>query len=53
MNKKIIMIGMIAGSLIGGYLPTLFGANAFSITSIITGGIGAIIGIWLTFKLLN
>ena len=53
MNKKIIMIGMIAGALIGGYLSTLFGAGAFSITSIITSGIGAIIGIWLTFKFLN
>jgi hypothetical protein len=35
MDKKVIMIGMIIGSMIGGYLPTFFGVGVFSYTSII------------------
>lgn len=53
MDKKIIMLGMVFGSAIGGYIPTFFGVSAFSMISIICGGIGGIFGIWLTFKLLN
>lgn len=53
MDKKIVMLGMIFGSTIGGYLPTLFGVSAFSLFSIIGGAVGGILGIWLTFKLLN
>ena len=53
MDKKIIMLGMLFGSIIGGYIPTIFGASAFSMSSIICGGVGGILGIWLSFKLLN
>jgi len=53
MDKKIIILGMLFGSTIGGYIPTLFGASAFSISSIICGALGAFIGIWLTFRFLN
>lgn len=47
------MLGMVFGSTVGGYLPTWFGANVFSFTSIICAFIGGIIGIWLTFRILN
>jgi hypothetical protein len=53
MNKKTIMLGMVFGSTIGGYIPTLFGVNAFSLISILGGFIGGLLGIWLTFRLLN
>jgi len=53
MDKKIIILGMVFGSMIFGYIPTLFGANPFSISSVICGAIGGILGIWLTFKFLN
>lgn len=53
MEKKMIMFGMIAGSLVGGYIPTLFGAGVFSMFSIITSAIGALIGIWLVFRFIN
>jgi len=42
---------MIVGSLIGGYIPTLFGVDIFSYTSILTSGVGAILGVWIGFKL--
>lgn len=53
MDKKIIMLGMVFGSVIGGYIPTFFGVSVFSFISVISAGVGGIIGIWLTFKLLN
>ena len=53
MEKKMIMFGMFAGSLVGGYIPTLFGAGVFSAVSIITSAIGALIGIWLIFRFVN
>lgn len=44
-------MGMIIGSLIGGYLPVLFGVSPFSMVSIITGFIGAFLGIWAAYKI--
>ncbi|HTX86972.1 MAG TPA: hypothetical protein VMC41_02825 [Candidatus Nanoarchaeia archaeon] len=51
MNKQIIMIGMVIGSIAGGYLPVLWGAGVFSITSVLCGGLGGIIGIWAAYRL--
>jgi uncharacterized membrane protein YeaQ/YmgE (transglycosylase-associated protein family) len=53
MNKKTIMLGMIIGSTVGGYLPTFFGSDAFSFTSVICTFIGGALGIWLTYKMFN
>lgn len=53
MDKKVVLLGMIFGSTIGGYIPTIFGASVFSLTSILTGALGGILGIWLSYRLLN
>lgn len=45
------MGGMVFGSLIGGYIPVLWGADIFSFSSILTSGIGGILGIYIVFKL--
>jgi len=50
-SKKVIGIGMVAGSLIGGYLPSLFGISGFSFTSLFTSAIGAVAGIYLAYRL--
>lgn len=50
-SKFLIFLGMTIGSIIGGYLPTLFGVDAISYTSVITSSIGAIIGIIIGYKL--
>ena len=49
-NRNIIWIGTIVGSLIGGLVPTLFGASMFSLSSVICTAIGGGLGIWITFK---
>lgn len=42
---------MSIGGIIGGYIPLLWGANYFSFASIFFNAIGAIVGIWIAFKL--
>jgi uncharacterized membrane protein YeaQ/YmgE (transglycosylase-associated protein family) len=42
---------MIIGSIIGGYLPSLWGENFLSYWGIITSALGGIVGIYIGFKL--
>ncbi len=51
--KFLVFLGMTIGSVIGGYIPTLWGAGIFSYSSILFSGIGAILGVWIGFKLSN
>jgi len=44
---------MTIGSIIGGYIPTLWGAGLISYSSVLFSGIGAIAGIWIGYKLSN
>jgi len=47
MNKTVIMFFTIVFSLLGSYLPILFGDNIFSGWSILGGFVGGIFGIWI------
>jgi uncharacterized membrane protein YeaQ/YmgE (transglycosylase-associated protein family) len=49
-RKTMVMIGMVIGSTIGGYLPTLFGAHMISYWGLLGSTIGGIIGIYVAFK---
>jgi len=48
--KLLIWLGLSLGSILGSYLPTLWGAGAFSFSSLLCSGLGAIVGIWLGYK---
>lgn len=50
-RKSAIFWGMTFGSLVGGYIPALWGGDAFSISGIVWSGVGGILGIWLGFKM--
>ena len=50
-SKTLIMICMVAGSTLGGWLPSLWGAGGLSFTSVILGGVGGVLGIWAGYKL--
>ena len=52
-SKALIWIGMIVGSTVGSIIPSLWGAGMFSFSSLILGSIGALIGIYIGFKLSN
>ena len=53
MSSKIIYLFIFIGGTIGGYLPTLFGISSFSFTSVICGGVGSVIGLWIGYKISN
>jgi MtN3 and saliva related transmembrane protein len=48
-RKKLIMLGMVIGSIAGGYLPVLFGSDG-PMLSLLGSTVGGIIGIWIGFK---
>jgi len=50
-RKKIVMLGMILGTVAGGYIASLFGAGSLSLESIGASMAGGLIGIWIAFKL--
>jgi len=50
-SKTIVMLGMIIGSTIGGYVPLIFGISLFSFTSAIFSALGGLIGIYITYKM--
>jgi len=43
------MLGMVVGSIAGGYLPDLWGGDFFSVTSLLTSTLGGALGIWLAY----
>ncbi len=49
-QKKMVMLAMVAGSIAGGYMPTLLGFETFML-SIAGSTVGALVGIWLGYKL--
>jgi len=49
-RKKSIMIGMLIGSIAGGYAPMLLGADSISM-SLLGSTIGGLLGIWGAYKL--
>jgi uncharacterized membrane protein YeaQ/YmgE (transglycosylase-associated protein family) len=45
------MMGLCIGSLIGGYVPTLFGAGFLSMWGVVGSTVGAILGLWITYRI--
>jgi len=46
-----IWVGIFIGSTIGGLIPELWGASLFSYSSVFLSGIGALVGMWLGYKM--
>jgi len=51
MNKSIIWIGVVVGSIIGSFIPLIWHASLFSFSSVIFSGLGGIAGIWAGWKI--
>ena len=48
-----IYLGMGVGSVIGSYIPLLWGDSMFSLTSVILGAVGGFAGIYVGYQLAN
>ncbi len=51
MDTKMVWLGMFVGSTIGGFVPELWGDSAFSLAAVFTSGAGAILGVWLGWRI--
>ena len=49
-RKKLFILGMIIGSVAGGYVPFLFGVDDLML-SLLGSTVGGILGIWTGYKL--
>jgi hypothetical protein len=49
-SKTIFYIAALIGSVIGAYIPALWGAGLFSLSSLIFSALGGIAGIIIVFK---
>ncbi len=50
-SKWVLYLGAFVGGWVGGYIPTLWGADFLSLSSVIGGAVGGIAGILLAYKL--
>jgi uncharacterized membrane protein YeaQ/YmgE (transglycosylase-associated protein family) len=50
-QKRVTWLLAIVGSYAGSYLPLLWGAEGFSFSALVTSALGAILGIWIAFKI--
>ena len=50
-SNRLIWLGAGVGGWLGGYIPLVWGANYFSLATIVFNTLGALLGIWLMFKL--
>lgn len=49
-RKKLITLGMIVGGFLGGYIPSLWDAGAFSFSGLLFSAAGSVVGILLGFR---
>jgi uncharacterized membrane protein YeaQ/YmgE (transglycosylase-associated protein family) len=50
-HRGLLMMGLLTGSLIGGYIPSLFGAGLLSIWGLVGSTVGAILGLWIAYRI--
>jgi hypothetical protein len=50
-SRSAIWIGIFIGSTIGSLTPGLWGEDVFSYSSVLLGGAGALVGLWIGFRI--
>ncbi len=53
MGRSVIALCAGFGTVVGGYLPELWGASGFSLTSLLFSVVGGVAGIWLGLRLVD
>ena len=51
MGRSVIGLCVVFGATLGGYVPVLWGASSFSLTSLLFGFVGAVAGAWAGARL--
>lgn len=51
MGRSVIGLCAGFGVFVGGYVPELWGAGSFSVSSVVFGAIGGVAGVWLGARL--
>ncbi|MDD4989234.1 MAG: hypothetical protein PHV42_02310 [Candidatus Pacebacteria bacterium] len=49
--KRIILLFALVGSSLASALPLLWGGSELSFSSVLLGGVGGILGIWIGFRI--
>ena len=50
-DKRVIWIGVVVGSTLGGLLPSLWHASMFSLSGLVCSTIGGLVGIWVGWRI--
>ena len=50
-SSSYIWIGILIGSTGGGLIPELWGDDVLSYPSVLLSGVGALVGLWIGFKI--
>jgi dipeptide/tripeptide permease len=48
--RSAIWIGILIGSTIGGFIPSLWGSDLVSYSGLLLSGVGAFAGLWVGYK---
>jgi hypothetical protein len=51
MGCSVISLCVLVGSTIGSLIPLLWGGSGLSLSSVLLGGLGGLIGVWVGVKL--
>jgi predicted MFS family arabinose efflux permease len=51
-SKKVYYLAVFVGSILGGMVPTLWGAGYFSFSAVLFSGIGGVLAIVIVYKFL-
>jgi uncharacterized membrane protein YeaQ/YmgE (transglycosylase-associated protein family) len=52
-DKKIYLVAVMVGSVIGGYIPTFLGFDIFSLWSVVGGAVGAALAVYICYKIIG
>ena len=51
MGRSVIGLCATVGLIVGGYVPELWGASSFSLSSLLFSALGGVAGVWLGTRL--
>ncbi len=49
-TRTLVMAGLLVGSVVGGYIPTLLGAGFLSMWGILGSTVGSVVGVWIAYR---